>query len=80
MWGLPRLDEIEGRGDCLARLESNRRSGRVVDRGSLESCCGRKPTVGSNPTSSAIRTNSNPCVLRLRAQGFEFWYGRRSTA
>ena len=26
----------------------------MVDCGSLESCCGRKPTVGSNPTSSAI--------------------------
>ena len=25
----------------------------MVDSGSLENCCGRKSTVGSNPTSSA---------------------------
>ena len=37
-------------------------------------------TVGSNPTSSAIDTNSNPYGSHQGEPGFEFLYGRHSTA
>ncbi|RKY37542.1 MAG: hypothetical protein DRP78_00785 [Candidatus Omnitrophota bacterium] len=30
--------------------------------------------MGSNPTSSAINTNLNPCAYYLIARGFEFLY------
>ena len=32
-----------------------------------------QPTVGSNPTSSEVETNSYPCTLS-RAQGFRFFH------
>ena len=37
-------------------------------------------TVGSNPTSSAIDTNSNPCACYLIAQGFESLYAPHNKA
>ena len=45
----------KGLGTIAALLNySNRRSGRVDDRGGLENRCTLMSTVGSNPTSSAI--------------------------
>ena len=44
----------------------------------LENMWARKGLVGSNPTLSETDTNSNLCALRLRVQGFEFWYVRHN--
>ena len=72
---------------CLNNYSSNEynffySSGRVAEwpiAAVLKTAVGQ-PTVGSNPTSSDSRTNSNPWSLRQEEQGFECWYVPHSTS
>ena len=63
--GLPTVDsQCHDHQALVWPMEDGWMGGRVVEGGSLENCCTREGTLGSNPSPSALSLNSGETLGR----------------